>query len=103
MTQTSGTSTTYRPLPAGLVPGARVVRTDGRTGTITRVIDAGGAIAGLVEVRWDGERRPSRSAGFFSGDEVRPLCSGCAICDPAEAARDAASDEAWASEQSFAD
>jgi len=96
--------TTYRPLPAGLIPGARVVRvTGGRAGTITRVIDAGGALAGLVEVRWDGDRRPSRSAGFFSGDEVRPLCSGCALCDPAEAARDAAADDAWAAEQTFAD
>lgn len=65
---------TYRPLPAGLVPGARVERIgSGRTGTITRVIDAGGARSGIVEVRWDGQRRPSRSAGFELGDEVRAL------------------------------
>jgi hypothetical protein len=65
----------WRPLPAGIGhPGARVARkSDGRVGTVTRVIDAGGAIAGLVEVRWDGERRPSRSAGFRSGDELRAL------------------------------
>jgi hypothetical protein len=68
-------SETYRPLPAGLTPGARVARTDGRgrQGTITRVIATEGVLAGLVEVRWDGDKRPSRSAGFFSGDEVRAL------------------------------
>ena len=72
MTQTTEV---YRPLPAGLVPGARVERVVGaaRTGTITRVIAGEGVLAGLVEVKWDGERRPSRSAGFWSGDEVRPL------------------------------
>lgn len=69
------TSTTYRALPARLVPGARVERIVGapRLGTITRVIAGEGVLAGLVEVRWDGERRPSRSAGFWSGDEVRAL------------------------------
>lgn len=69
------TTPAYRPLPAGLVPGARVERIVGapRTGTITRVIDQGGALAGIVEVRWDGQRQPSRSAGFYSGDEVRAL------------------------------
>jgi len=35
----------------------------GATGTVTRVISAGGALGGLVEVRWDG-RKLSRSAGF---------------------------------------
>lgn len=71
----STTSTTYRALPVGLVPGARVERIVGasRLGTITRVIAGEGVLAGLVEVRWDGERRPSRSAGFWSGDEVRAL------------------------------
>lgn len=59
-------------LPSGFVPGARVVaKITGRAGTITRVIDRSGFMAGLVEVRWDGQRRPSRSAGFFGGVELR--------------------------------
>lgn len=61
------------PLPAGLVPGARVALiANGRVGTITRVIDAAGHMAGIVEVRWDGQR-VSRTAGFFGGVEVRAL------------------------------
>ena len=67
-------TSTWRPLPAGLTPGARVASLgSGRTGTVTRVIDAGGARSGIVEVRWDGQSRPSRSAGFALGDEVRAL------------------------------
>jgi hypothetical protein len=58
----------------GLVPGARVahILVGRKTGTITRVIDADGALGGLVEVRWDGQRL-SRSAGFFGANEVRAL------------------------------
>ena len=65
--------TSDQPLPAGFVPGARVRHLEvPRTGTITRVIDAGGRLAGLVEVRWDGQRL-SRSAGFFGGIELALL------------------------------
>lgn len=62
----------WRPLPSGFIAGARVVRSalPARAGTITRIIDHGGSLAGLVEVRWDGDARPSRSAGFFSPDEL---------------------------------
>ena len=80
-------------------PGDRVQSTarPGRLGTITRVIDADGAIGGLVEVRWDGQRTPSRSAGFFSASELAPAnCTGCALCDPREAARDEAVWASWA-------
>ena len=61
-------------LPSSFVAGARVVRPTIPTvvGTITRVIDAEGALGGLVEVRWDG-RRVSRSAGFFSPQEIRVI------------------------------
>lgn len=81
-------------LPATFVVGARVVAlANDRRGTITRVIDGSGHMAGLVEVRWDGQRRASRSAGFFGGIELRldsPECSGCATCSPAHAAADLA-------------
>lgn len=78
------------------VEGDATSRSFGRKGTVTRVIDADGARGGLVEVRWDGEKRPSRSAGFEFAEALRPAtdCAGCAICDPAEAARDEASFEA---------
>jgi hypothetical protein len=57
-----------------IVVGARVSRlVDGRVGTVTRVLDREGARSGLVEIRWDGQIRPSRSAGFELGDEIRPL------------------------------
>lgn len=52
--------------------GARVERiSDLRRGTVTRVIDTEGALGGLVEVRWDGQRRASRSAGFEPVDGLR--------------------------------
>src|SRR5262245_52372675 len=78
----------------------------GREGTVTRVIDRDGAIGGVVEVRWDGERRPRSGAGFYGGNELRPVavaaspeCAGCALCDPAIAAYEAEVDAAyWAAE-----
>lgn len=51
---------------------SQVIRkADGRRGTVVRVIASDGALGGLVEVRWDGQR-VSRSAGFeaVSGLEV---------------------------------
>ena len=38
-------------------------KADGRRGEVVRVIASDGALGGLVEVRWDGQRL-SRSAGF---------------------------------------
>ena len=48
---------------------------DGRVGTVSRVIATDGALGGLVEVIWDGQRRPSRRAGFeaVNGLEVLGL------------------------------
>ena len=57
-------------LPTTFRAGARVQSQAGRLGTITRVIDSEGQLGGLVEVRWDGQR-VSRSAGFFSPQEIK--------------------------------
>lgn len=58
------------PTTGSRVSGNAQTRSFGRLGTVTRVIDADGELGGLVEIRWDGERRPSRSAGF---EAVRDL------------------------------
>jgi hypothetical protein len=61
-------------LDPAIVVGARVSRLlDGRVGTVTRVLDREGVRSGLVEIRWDGQTRPSRSSGFELGDEIRAL------------------------------
>lgn len=67
------TSTTTTNLHPSIVPGARVRRTrDSREGVVTRVLDRSGLYGGLVEVRWDGERRPNPRAGFELGEKVVP-------------------------------
>jgi len=63
-------TTTLNP---AIVAGSRIVRKDGRTGSVTRIIAPDGALGGLVEVRWDGQRRPSRSNGFEAGRDISLL------------------------------
>lgn len=60
-------------LNPSIVAGSRVERTDGRVGTVTRIIATEGNLGGLVEVRWDGERRPSRTSGFEAGNNITLL------------------------------
>lgn len=68
------TATTTNGLTVGTrVTGDNTTRSFGRVGTVTRVIDADGALGGLVEVRWDGERRPSRQAGFEGANALKPV------------------------------
>lgn len=52
------------------VKGDATTRSFGRIGTVTRVIASDGARGGVFEVRWDGEQRPSRKAGFELGDSL---------------------------------
>jgi hypothetical protein len=71
-------TTTTSGLTAGTrVTGDATTRSFGRTGTVTRVIDADGVLGGIVEVRWDGERRPSRSAGFEAVNALTSVDCGC--------------------------
>lgn len=71
MNTNTPTPTTH--LHPAIVAGSRVRRNfDLREGVVTRVLDTSGARSGLIEVRWDGQRKPSRSAGFELGDEVTP-------------------------------
>jgi len=63
--------TTTNGLTAGTrVQGDATTRSFGRQGTVTRVLDTDGARGGLVEVRWDGERRAHPSAGFELADTL---------------------------------
>lgn len=70
----------------GLAVGNRVVgdattRSFGRTGTITRVIDADGVLGGLVEVQWDGESQPHPDAGFEGANALKFVDCGCPTRD----------------------
>lgn len=67
----STSTTPISSLPSAIVAGVRIVRTDGRRGTVSRIIAQDGALGGLVEVRWDGQKRPSRSNGFEAGRDIR--------------------------------
>jgi len=71
------TTTATTTLHPAIVVGSRIamdIPSYGITkhGTVTRVLDREGARGGLVEVRWDGEKRPRRGAGFELGDTIRP-------------------------------
>jgi hypothetical protein len=62
----------FTSLPADFQVGAQVrsLHFSGRRGTIVRIVASEGELGGLVEVKWDDQKRVSRSAGFFSPREV---------------------------------
>jgi len=74
------TNPNYSLLDTRVQRGARVRHLPtGHEGVVTRVIDTSGARGGLAEVRFDFQKRVSRSAGFQFGDELAVIKDAPAV------------------------